>query len=642
MSELRGAARLFLDGSIARREFLSRFARLGVAGVSASKLAGSLTRTPAPPPEDSRGRIVENLTGGEVMAELLLEWKIPYVFGLGGSEEVGFLDALVDRVALQYVQGLHEGSIMSMADGYARASGTTPIVNLHSVAGTGYAFGPMVNAFKDRIPIVVTVGRQGTDVRGTNAFLEAENLHQVPKDFTQWTWDVLNPETVPETLRRAFLLARVPPGGPTFVTFSKDMWESTISRAEILPRSRSELDLEIAPSEEAVKRAADLLLQASFPVIAVGKEVNRFGGTDELMAIAEMLGAPVFKEVYAAHSPMSFPSTHPHYAGMFTEDPHYPGAFDLYWSLGGTMFSLFGRSPRPLVPRSAKVIHAGLDASEIGRSYPVDVAMMANPRVAAAAIAAELGKRALPGSVVEERKRAVVSYHQARRRRLDAALEKKWNASPISIERLMVEVNRALAPDAIAVTELVTAEFFLPSYFDIDHTRSERDRRRNFTTSGGVLGWGLPAAVGAKIARPDKQVVALLGDGSFQFGVQALWTAARYEVPVGIVIWNNGQYQANRRFLDAYGKRAAATGKYIGCNLEFPAIDHVAIAKGYGVDGERVEDPEKLSSALDRCLRALEDGRPYVLDVKVERIYGGADSEWYDFFSIARSQPRRS
>ena len=139
------------------------------------------------------------MTGGELMAELLVEWNVPYVFGLGGSEEVGFLDALVDRLALQYVHGIHEASVMSMADGYARATGEVPIMNLHSVAGAAYALGPMVNAFKDRIPIVVTVGRQSTEIRGTNAFLESVNLHQLPQEYTQWTWDVMNAETIPET-----------------------------------------------------------------------------------------------------------------------------------------------------------------------------------------------------------------------------------------------------------------------------------------------------------------------------------------------------------------------------------------------------------------------------------------------------------
>ncbi len=633
---MRAIARLFLERKIGRRAFLSRFAQAGVAGGAASKIAASLSVAAS----ESPGRVVENMTGGEVMAELLLEWKLPYVFGLGGSEEVGFLDALVDRTALHFVTGLHEGSVMSMADGYARASGETPLVLLHSIAGAGYAFGPMVNAFKDRVPIVVAVGDQSTDVRGTNAFLEAVNLHQFPKDYTQWTWDVLSPESIPDTMRRAFLLAQVPPGGPTFVTFSKDMWERPIARAEILPRSRSELDLDIAPGEDAVKRAADLLAGAAFPVITEGKEVNRFGGSDELMEIAEILGAPVFKEVYAAHAPMTFPSTHPHYAGMFTTDPHYPKDFDVFWSVGGTMFSLGAHSPVPLVPRTTKVIHTGLDASEIGRSYPVDLAMMANPRVAAAAIAEELKKRNLKTTAIDERREKVQEYHLEWRQRLDAAAEKKWNDDPISVERLMVEVNRALDPDAIAVTELITAEFYLPSYFDIDHRREESERRRNLTTCGGVLGWGVPAALGAKIAKPDRQVVALVGDGSLQFGIQALWTASRYEIPIGIIVWNNGEYQANRRYLHAYGRRAAATGKYIGCSLGSPAIDNVSLAKGYGVEGERVERPEKLQEALARCLRAVGDGRPYLLDVEVGRIYGGSDSSWYDFFSVARKEPR--
>lgn len=635
---MREIARLFLDRKIGRRAFLSRIAETGAAGVAASKMAGTLAEASS----DSPGRIVENMTGGEVMAELLEEWNVPYIFGLGGSEEVGFLDALVDRTALHFVAGLHEGSVMSMADGYARASGETPLVNLHSIAGAGYAFGPMVNAFKDRIPVVITVGGQATDVRGTNAFLEAVNLHQFPKDYAQWTWDVLSPESIPDTMRRAFLLARVPPGGPTFVTFSKDMWEKPIARAEILPRSRSELDLDVAPSEEAVKRAADLLAGAAFPVITEGKEMNRFGGSDELMEVAELLGAPVFKEVYAAHAPMTFPSTHPHYAGMFTTDPHYPKDFDVYWSVGGTMFSLGAHSPVPLVPRTTKVIHTGLDASEIGRSYPVDLAMMANPRVAAREIAFELKKRNLKTTAIDERRRKVQEYHQERRRKLDAEAEKKWSADPISVERLMVEVNRALEPDAIAVTELITAEFYLPAYFDIDHTRKEGERRRNLTTCGGVLGWGVPAALGAKIAKPDKQVVALVGDGSLQFGIQALWTASRYEIPIGVIVWNNGEYQANRRYLHAYGKRAAATGKYIGCSLGSPEIDNVSLAKGYGVEGERVEDPAKLQAALARCLRAVGEGRTYLLDVKIERMYGGADSNWYDFFSVAKNEARVS
>jgi len=166
--------------------------------------------------------------------------------------------------------------------------------------------------------------------------------------------------------------------------------------------------------------------------------------------------------------------------------------------------------------------------------------------------------------------------------------------------------------------------------------------RRHFTTSGGVLGWGVPNAIGAKIAEPARQVVALVGDGSFQFGVQALWTAVRYEVPIAVVIWNNGSYQANRKFMHAYNRRAAATGRYPGVSIDAPQIDHVSICKGYGVEAERVSDPAALTGALERCLRTARSGRPYVVDVKIVRRYGGADSTWFDYFSVAKGIKRQT
>ena len=145
---MRRNAKQFLDRKMSRRSFVSTVAQMGVATTAASKLAGSLSAQSIVDGSVPPGREVRNMTGGEIMAEFLLDWQVPYVFGLGGSEEVGFLDALVDRVDLQYVQGLHEASVMAMADGYARASGETAFMNVHSVAGTAHAMGQMVNTFR--------------------------------------------------------------------------------------------------------------------------------------------------------------------------------------------------------------------------------------------------------------------------------------------------------------------------------------------------------------------------------------------------------------------------------------------------------------------------------------------------------------
>ena len=639
---MKQAAKLFLDRKITRRTFVSRLSQMGVTATAAMGLAHSLEAgagSQAKSADSPSGRVVENMTGGEVMAEFLLEWKIPYIFGLGGSEEVGFLDALVDRVQLQYVQGLHETAVMAMADGYARISGQTAFVNLHSVAGTAYALGQIVNAFKDRIPVVITAGDQSTNIRGHNAFLEAVNLAQIPRDYTRWHWDVLNVRTIPDILRRAFLFAEVPPGGPTFVTFSKDLWEERVKRAEILPRSRSQLESLLHSDPGVASRVADLLLEAQLPVIIASRELSRYGGAKQVREIAEMLGAPVFSDIFISHNSIIFPTTHPQYAGFFAEDSSFPKGLDLCWSVGGTMFTVMAQSPEPLVPRTAKVIHTSLDGPEIGRNYPVDVMMLANVNLAAEAVLNELRRRKLPAAVIEDRRRRVHEYTRQRRQKLEEQAHSVWNSQPIASARLAKELNRRLDPAAIVVLETPTEEHLACSYIDFDQSGGGR---RLLMTSGGCLGWGVAAAIGAKIAEPDRQVVALVGDGSFQFGVQALWSAARYEVPVGIMIWNNNAYQSNRRFLHDYGGRAAATGRYVSASLDSPEIDHVSISKGYGVEAERVVHPDQLANAIDRCLRAIAGGRPYLLDIKIQRRYGGADSTWNDFFSVARKLPRQT
>jgi benzoylformate decarboxylase len=636
---MRDAARLFLERRMTRRRFVSRLTQAGVAASTAAGLSRSLEAQSAQTPDQGGGRVLHDATGGEVMAEFLIDWNVPYVFGLAGSEEVGFLDALVDRVKLQYVQGLHESSVMAMADGYARASGQTAFVQVHSDAGTAYALGQIANAFRDRVPIVITAGGQSTAARGQNVFLEAPNLAQLPRDYTRWTWDVLNVDTIPEVLRRAFLFARVPPGGPTFVTFSKDLWEQRVKRAEILPRSRSEPDSALHPDPDAVKRAARLLAEARLPLIVAGREMNPFGGADDLRQIAELLGAPVCGDLFASHSPLTFPTFHPQFSGFFAEDQKSPRGYDVFWSVGGTMFTAAGATPEPIVPRGVKVIHTTTDTTELGRTYPVDVPMAARTDLTTAAVLDELRRLPLPAAAIADRRRAVERDARSRREALDEQARRVWNNMPIAVERLAVELNRLIDPSAIVVTELISEEQVADAYFDLN--RGARGRR-HFTTAGGCLGWGVPNAIGAKIAQPERQVVALVGDGSFQFGVQALWTAVRYEIPVAVVIWNNGAYQANRKFLHQYGGRAAATGRYPGCSIDSPRIDHAAICKGYGVEAERVEDPAKLSATLERCFKTAASGRPYVVDVRIARRYGGADSTWFDFFSVARGLPRQS
>ena len=580
-----------------------------------------------------------NLTGGELMAEFLIDWNIPYVFGLAGSEEVGFLDALVDRTALNYATCIHEQVAMAMADGYSRSTGDTSIVCLHSIAGAAYALGQLVSTYRDRIPVVVTAGRQATGYRGQDGFLEDANLKDMPKGYAQWSWDVMSAETIPEVLRRAFLLAEAPPGGPIFVTFSKDLWEVPVAKAEIIPRSRSRVNYDVRPPRSHVSKIADLLTESRLPVLFAGNEAIRYEISDEVAGIADVIGALVMT---SSKIPVVFPNTHWNYAGQFLDDTDVVKDVDTFWSIGAHMFKRGAKPQVPYLNPSTRIMHTGLDDGEIARNYPVDTAAIADIKTTTAAVLDELTQRNLKSSAIQARRRWIHEYRTERLQQIDAFEKSHWDHAPIALPRLFRELDRQMEPDADIVTEVVSSDDHVRRYLTFDHKRPIKQRRRNFDTTGGILGCGCSAAIGVAIGNPDKEVWCLTGDGAFNFGSQALWSASRYEAPIGFVVFNNGQYQANRLNMARYGGRMVETGKYLGVQLGHPDINYVSMADAYGIEGERVEDPGGLAAAIGRCKRAMLDGRPYLLDVIIERRFEGADSDYYDFFSVARNIPRQT
>ncbi len=628
----------FLDKKIGRRSFINGLVQAGVSLTGAAAIANNLeaseaTAVPGDRVTPEKGRVVRDMTGGEVMIEFLLDWDVPYMFALAGSEEIGLLDALVDRPDVKYTTCLHENAAMAMADGYSRSTGETSIVNLHSVAGVAYALGQIASSYRDRIPVVVTAGRQSTNFRGHMGFLESPSLAEMPREYAQWVWDVMSVETVPEVLRRAFLLAEAPPGGPTFVTFSKDLWEQKVEQVEIVPRSRSRVDGEVSPSPEHIERIVDNLLAAEKPTLYVGNECIKYDISEEVAGIAEAIGAMV---MFSVKIPAVFPTTHPNFVGEILDDPALMPDIDCFWSIGAHMIKTFFLPPSPIVPHSATVMHTSLVDTEVGRNYPVDVAAIASVKETTKLVLEEIRKRKLDKSAIADRQRWLSEY-TAKQREKDAAIAREeWNSSPLSTSRLMIELDRVMEPDAEIVSELITSDAYPRKYIKFDHTVPTSQRRKQYYTTGGILGWGVGAAVGTKIGNPHKEVWCLTGDGCFNFGSQALWSAARYEVPIGVVIFNNGEYQANRMAQNSLKGRIYESAKYVGTNLRHPDIDYAKMAGAYGIEGETVSEPGQLGPALERCKRAMQDGRPYLVDARIKRYFRGADSEAYDFYSVAR------
>ncbi len=619
---LRDVFQEFLSGSLSRRQFLGTLTQMGVGVAAAGQIADAFAAVPEPEPD----LVLRNVTGGRITCETLKLWDVKYVFGNTGSYEAPFVDALVDFPDIHYVLGLQEGSVMAMADGYARVTGQTSFVNIHSVTGTANALGLIVNAWADNSPVVVSVGMSETSGENLGVFTETTKLETIPELFTKLSFSSSRVENLGESLRRAFRLASVLPSGPVFVGVPVDVWAGEIAETSLIPAERSVAERRISPQPSAVEQAADWLLAAENPLLIAGAELPRWGGLAELAEVSDHLGATVSGDTASSRSSMGFPSHHPRYLGAMRRSIKPETPFDVVLIAGASRLSL-SRGGHPLIPRNARIIEIGLREDHLARNYPADLLLYAHAEVTLQRLLKVMRGREIDRGRVAARSRQAEALKEQQHAKRKKVLASVWDSKLIAPERLAAELNRTIAKDAIVVTEGATSDAPIWDYVEFDQPGGGR---RHLISSGGSLGWGLGAAIGAKLGAPDRQVVALVGDGGYQFAVQALWTAKRFEVPLIIVIFNNLGYQANRWALSRHKGRAVETGKFIGITLDDPQIDHVGIARSYGLDGERVDKPAGLAAALNRALAAESDGKAYVLDVIIDRRGGGRDASWHE------------
>lgn len=619
---LRNAFQQLLAGSLSRRQFLNTVTKLGVGAVAATQLADVFAAVPEP----EENLLLSDVTGGRITCETLKLWDVKYVFGNTGAYEAPFVDALVDFPDIHYVLGLQEGSVMAMADGYARITGQTSFVNIHSITGTANALGLIVNAWADSSPVVVSVGMSARSGENLGVFTETTKLETIPELFTKLSFRANGVENLGESLRRAFRLASVLPSGPVFLGVPMDVWAGNVGQASLIPATRTVSENRIYPDSGAVREAAQWLVAADNPLLIAGAELPRWGGLAELANISGQLGATVSGDTSSSRSSMGFPSDHPRYLGALRSAIEPKTPFDVVLIAGASRLSL-ARGGHPLIPTNARIIEIGLREDHLARNYPADLLIYAHAGATLEQLQDAIEERKPDRARVAARSEDAAALKEKLAARRQRTLERVWDSDPIAPERVAAEIDRVIAKDAIVVTEGVSSDAAIWDYVKFDQPGGGR---RHLISSGGSLGWGVGAAIGTKLGAPNNQVISLVGDGSYQFAVQALWTAKRFEVPLIIVIFNNLGYQANRWALAGQKGRAAATGQYIGISLDDPQIDHVGIARAYGIDGERVSKPGDLAGALNRAVAAEKNGHAYVLDVIIDRRGGGAQANWHE------------
>lgn len=549
------------------------------------------------------------MTPLEALFAIAADEGVDRIFGNPGTTELPLLDGLVEA-RLDYVLGLHEGAVVAMADGYARATGRTALASLHVAAGLANGLIGLLNASRSRTPMVVIAGQQDRRHLVQDPMLSGD-LVGLAQAAVKRAVEVQHARDLPIVLRRAFAEARRPPAGPVFVSIPMDLLEAGQGG-----ENEHEGDVEVpAPSAvrgpgaaTGVSEAAGVLAAADRPVIIAGDGVGRSGAVADLVAVAELLGAPVL------HQPMNdavdFPGTHPLYAGMLPPRNavirERLSGHDVLLLVGCHAFMPHHYTPGPAIPAGMRVVQVDSDPAELGRNFAVELGLAGDVGPTLRALA-----EALDGRVTgaKERAETAAATHLRDRAAVDTEAVQAYGPAPLDPLAAAHAVAAGLPADAVVVEEAITVGVLLRRVL-------RQDRPGSYVhTVGGGLGWGIGAAVGTKLGLPDRPVVAVLGDGCAMFGLQGLWTAANRRLPVVFVVMNNGEYRTLKDTLDETKSRSTEYGSYVGLDLGPPDLDWRKAAEFFGINAVRAESAGALRDLVGRAADLV---GPLIIDVPIK------------------------
>ncbi|HMK65488.1 MAG TPA: thiamine pyrophosphate-binding protein, partial [Thermodesulfobacteriota bacterium] len=545
------------------------------------------------------------------LLDMLVAQGVRYIFGNPGTTELPLMDAIQDYPQLRYVLGLQEAACVAMADGYARASGQAGFVNLHVTGGIVNGLSILYDAFRGGTPLVVTAGQSDTRMHLEEPLLFSDMV-TLCRQYTKWSAEVRHGRDVFTAIRRAFRTAMTPPTGPVFLSLPMNVLDEA---AEHDQAPVSPLYTRLQPDPEGLEKAVELLTHTQNPLMLVGDRIAQSAAVSEAVKMAERLGATVMA---LSFSEVNFPTNHPLFSGVLDPDSSRASELlarhDLILAVGCSMFQQFVYSPLP-VDQKTPIIHLDVNSWEIEKNIPVTVGVWGDIKTGLRLLEEKLSNR--EGGNAFPQKQNMISEKgilkaQARSVLLEKA-QKHWDQKPIDPIRLFWELKEALPEGAIVASEAITSTVPLFRVMDFIEPGSF------FSLRGGALGWGIGGALGIKLARPDRPVVAVVGDGSALYSIQGLWTAVQYNLPVTYIICNNRSYRILKHYMANYylpnqglkNRRSA----YTGMNFSDHPLDCAALARGFGLRGYSVEDPGDLKPVLTK---ALSLNKPALIDVHIQ------------------------
>ena len=543
------------------------------------------------------------MRGRKVFMESLIAHGVDAIFGNPGTTENPLLDSLVDYPSIKYYVALQESIAMSAASFHAQAKGSASVVNLHVAPGLGNAIGMMFGALKANSPVLVTAGQQDTRMRLREPLLSYD-LVEMAKPVVKWSAEPRTADEMGPILSKAFKIAMTPPRGPVFISLPVDVMSA--ETAVLVSTNRGQL---VPPSADLdqIQGLAERLSRAGAPAIIAGDDVTVYDGFDSLTKIAEITGATVFQEGIRVHN--NFPNNHPNYRGRM---PFYASAiqnllspFDLVLLVGGQFFEEVWFDAENMIPESVDVLQIESSAKQLEQNFSVSYGIVGH-----IGKTLKLLSESLTSSEASSSRNQKLLGIREERERKENQNSIPAEPSPMHPSTAASEVIKALPTNAIVVDESITNSGEVANALNLSRPH------QFYAGRGGGIGQGVAGAIGIQIAHPDKPVVCFSGDGSAMYSIQALWSASHHRLPILFIIWANREYRVLKHNLDIYRLRydSASNNPYPHMDLEKPVIDFVAIAKGHGVDAERIDDPEKIQAAVKK---AFESGSPNLLEITI-------------------------
>ena len=543
--------------------------------------------------------------GRDVLMEVLEAEGVRYIFGNPGTTEGAIMHALEGHPDLEYILVAQEGVAVGMADGYARESGRPGFVNLHIETGLSNGLSLMCNAYAGGTPMVVTAANSsiGKVAEGRT------DLVDLARPFSKWGAEVTNADQLPAVMRRAFREAKTPPTGPTFVSLAQNALDE-MTDVRVAPSG--DLSTVLTPDPREIQAAAEMLTSAERPALLVGDRVAQYGAVEQMIRVAELLGTPVYG---ASYPTMMFPTSHPQWMHQL---PPYVGLYreafaetDVLLAVGARVFHDFFAPATGILADDARLVHLDINQDAIGRVEPTDVGIWSDLTVGLDELYAAASELQTPAQADAARLRAesLAAGYPGRR----ASPPDMDGTRPMPSTAMMAALAEGLPADVIVVDDSISCRPDLHAAVTFDQRRRVQAER-----AGGAIGWGMGGALGVALAAPDLRVVAVIGDGSAMLTVQALWTAAAYQIPVVYCICNNAGYRVLklnlRRWFGDVLHEPDRPSQYIGMDLDQP-FDLAAIAQAMGVPAERIESPTRIAPALTQ---ALHRNGPTLLDIIID------------------------